>query len=203
MAQPPAPSDAKHGAVVVDDHTPKGTAEDTKTILDGLSAGSLGQSIALPAPSIAHDFRLSANLDRKIALGQSCWGERNWIGICGGEWSATWGKGKIVPGGQDAQLLTDTKSTFVDTRYLLVTDDEKPAHIMVRTEGWRTGPPAVLERLLDPVEGDKVSPDEYRFRLYVRFETGDERYRWVNEGMWVGSGVRRGLEVLYDGYRLL
>lgn len=65
---------------------------------------------------------------------------------------------------------------------------------MVRTEGWRTGPPAVLERLLDPVEGDKVSPEEYRFRLFVRFETGDERYRWVNEGMWIGSGIRRGLE---------
>lgn len=98
------------------------------------------------------------------------------------------------PGGQDAQLLTDTKATFVDTRYLLATDDAPPAHIMVRTEGWRTGPADVLTRLLDPVEGDRVDPAEYRFRLFVRFETGDERYRWVNEGMWIGSGVRRGLE---------
>lgn len=49
-------------------------------------------------------------------------------------------------------------------------------------------------RLLDPVEGDRVGPDEYRFRITVRLETGDERYRWVNEGMWVGSGIRRGLE---------
>lgn len=98
------------------------------------------------------------------------------------------------PGGQDAQLLTENKSTFVDTRYLLATADAEPAHIMVRTEGWRTGPPEVLTRLLDPVEGDKVSPDEYRFRIFIRFETGDDRYRWVNEGMWIGSGVRRGLE---------
>lgn len=98
------------------------------------------------------------------------------------------------PGGQDAQLLTENKSTFVDTRYLLATGDAEPAHIMVRTEGWRTGPPEVLTRLLDPVEGDKVSPDEYRFRIFIRLETGDERYRWVNEGMWIGSGVRRGLE---------
>lgn len=82
----------------------------------------------------------------------------------------------------------------MDTRYLLVTADAEPAHIMVRTEGWRTGPPEVLTRLLDPVEGDKVSPDEYRFRIFIRLETGDERYRWVNEGMWIGSGVRRGLE---------
>lgn len=98
------------------------------------------------------------------------------------------------PGGQDAQLLTENKSTFVDTRYLLATADSEPAHIMVRTEGWRTGPPEVLTRLLDPVEGDKVSPDEYRFRIFIRLETGDERYKWVNEGMWIGSGVRRGLE---------
>lgn len=87
----------------------------------------------------------------------------------------------------------------MDTRYLLATDDADgaeaaPAHIMVRTEGWRTGPPEVLTRLLDPVEADGVDPGEYRFRLFVRLETGDERYRWVNEAMWIGSGVRRGLE---------
>lgn len=65
-------------------------------ILGGLSGGSLGQTMALPAPRLVHDFRLSAALERKVALGRSCWGERNWIGICGGEWSATWGRGKIV-----------------------------------------------------------------------------------------------------------
>lgn len=67
-----------------------------EAILGGLSGGSLGQTIALPAPRLVHDFRLSAALERKVALGRSCWGERNWIGICGGEWSATWGRGKIV-----------------------------------------------------------------------------------------------------------
>ncbi|KAH8788264.1 hypothetical protein F5883DRAFT_635160 [Diaporthe sp. PMI_573] len=169
----------------------------------GFSAGSLARTIGLPKPRLERDFRMQARLEGKVALGRSCWGERNWIGICGGEWSAAWGKGTVVPGGQDAQLLTENKSTFVDTRYLLATADAQPAHIMVRTEGWRTGPPEVLTRLLDPVEGDKVSPDEYRFRIFIRLETGDERYRWVNEGMWIGSGVRRGLEVIYDGYRLL
>ncbi|KAG8157150.1 hypothetical protein KVR01_012858 [Diaporthe batatas] len=160
----------------------------------GFSAGSLARTIGLPTPRLERDFRMQASLEGKVALGRSCWGERNWIGICGGEWSATWGKGTVVPGGQDAQLLTEKKSTFVDTRYLLATADAPPAHIMVRTEGWRTGPPDVLTRLLDPVEGDKVSPDEYRFRIFIRLETGDDRYRWLNEGMWIGSGVRRGLE---------
>ncbi|TPX12657.1 uncharacterized protein E0L32_000834 [Thyridium curvatum] len=178
-------------------HDPQGTPEEADKITSGFTPGALGQTISLPIPRIVHDFRLQAQLDRKIALGKSPWGERNWIGIRSGEWSATWGKGTLVPGGQDAQLLTDTKATFVDTRYLIATSDaDRAAHIMVRTEGWRTGPPDVLTRLLDPVEGDKVSADEYRFRIFVKFETGDERYRWLNEAMWIGSGVRRGLEVV-------
>ncbi|POS72969.1 hypothetical protein DHEL01_v208639 [Diaporthe helianthi] len=183
-------------------NTNKPAEAEADQISASFSAGSLARTIGLPVPRLERDFRMQASLEGKVALGKSCWGERNWIGICGGEWSATWGKGTVVPGGQDAQLLTENKSTFVDTRYLLATADAQPAHIMVRTEGWRTGPPDVLTRLLDPVEGDKVSPDEYRFRIFIRLETGDERYRWLNEGMWIGSGVRRGLEVIYDGYRL-
>lgn len=65
---------------------------------------------------------------------------------------------------------------------------------MVRTQGWRTGPPDVLEKLLDPIEGDKVPASAYRFRLTIKLETGDPRYLWVNEGMWIGSGIRRGSE---------
>lgn len=80
-------------------HEPRGTSSDDEaqqSIQAGLSAGSLGQTIALPAPRLVHDFRLRAKLEGKIGLGASCWGERNWIGICGGEWSATWGRGIIV-----------------------------------------------------------------------------------------------------------
>lgn len=62
----------------------------------GFSAGSLARTIGLPAPRLERDFRMQARLEGKIALGQSCWGTRNWIGICGGEWSATWGKGTVV-----------------------------------------------------------------------------------------------------------
>lgn len=92
VAAPP-PASATHR---LDAHEPRGTPEDAQTITAGLSPGSLGQTIALPAPRLVHDFRMRAQLEGKVALGQSCWGERNWIGICGGEWSATWGKGTVV-----------------------------------------------------------------------------------------------------------
>lgn len=90
--------------------------------------------------------------------------------------------------------MTENNTALSDTRYMLVTDDPEPAHIMVKTEGWRTGPPDVLQRLLDPVEGAKVECKEYRVRLFVKFETGDERYRWLNEAMWIGSATRSGFE---------
>lgn len=62
----------------------------------GFSAGSLARTIGLPVPRLKLDFRMQARLEGKVALGKSCWGERNWIGICGGEWSAAWGKGTVV-----------------------------------------------------------------------------------------------------------
>lgn len=73
-----------------------GADAEADKISAGFSAGSLARTIALPAPRLERDFRMQARLEGKIALGQSCWGTRNWIGICGGEWSATWGKGAVV-----------------------------------------------------------------------------------------------------------
>lgn len=77
-------------------HDSSKPAEGSDKISAGFSAGSLARTIGLPTPKLERDFRMQANLEGKVALGKSCWGERNWIGICGGEWSATWGKGKVV-----------------------------------------------------------------------------------------------------------
>lgn len=94
---PDPPSTGSLAARPNNDHIPEGTPAEHEKILSGLlPAGGLGQTISLAVPRLVHDFRLAANLERKIGLGQSCWGERNWIGICGGAWSATWGKGRIV-----------------------------------------------------------------------------------------------------------
>jgi hypothetical protein len=69
----------------------------------------------------------------------------------------------------------------------------------VRTHGWRTGPPEILAQLSDPALADNVDPNSYKFRIFIEMETGDERYRdKVNCGMWVGSGMRKGAEVVYE-----
>jgi len=82
----------------------------------------------------------------------------------------------------------------LEASYLLQTSDMPPAYITVKTDGWRTGPREVLEKLFDPEQADNVDPRTYLFRLYIHLETGDERYLHVNTGMWIGSGMRRGAE---------
>lgn len=164
------------------------------------------EAFKLPVPTLKHDFRLACKLVGRIPIGPTATGggHRNWIGLAGGYFNATWGAGIIVPGGQDNQVVGSDLSTHVDTHYLLRTDDG--VHITVHTEGWRTvgtGGHEALEKLFDPVAADSVSPDAYRFRLYINLETGDGRYRHLNASMWVGSGARLGRWVIYDAYRVL
>lgn len=94
-------------------------------------------------------------------------------------------------------------SARIETTYLLQTNDREPAFIVVKTEGWRTGSPEVLAALADPARADNVDPRSYSFRLFIRLETGDERYAdKINYSMWIGSGMRKDREVIYDAYRV-
>ncbi|KAH8195451.1 hypothetical protein TruAng_010376 [Truncatella angustata] len=160
--------------------------------------------LKLPSPSYSYDFRMSVDLNPKVAVGTvPSGGVRNWISFSGGNWAATWGSGTVLccqPGGQDSQVVDpETYIVHMETMYLLKTNDEEPAYIEIRTRGFRTGPKEVLEALQDPEKANDVDPSSYSFRLFVQMETGDKRYQdKVNYGMWVGSGMRKGAQVIYE-----
>ncbi|KAI0179601.1 hypothetical protein GGR52DRAFT_313417 [Hypoxylon sp. FL1284] len=161
--------------------------------------------LRLAAPELSYEFRMSVQLNPKLAVGiVPSGGMRNWISFSGGTWAATWGSGTVLPGGQDSQVVDP--QTFVvrmETAYLLKTDDDEPAYIEVRTRGFRTGPKDILEALQDASKADSINPSSYKFRLFATMETGDARYASkVNYGMWVGSGMRKGAQVIYDAYRV-
>lgn len=80
----------------------------------------------------------------------------------------------------------DQQTAHLDTRYNLQTHDG--AVLYLRTTGTRTGKREVLEAL---GEG-KIGPDQFRMRLNLTFETGDERYSWLNQGVFVASSGRVG-----------
>jgi hypothetical protein len=186
-------------------------ANEAEERVDGLPPNFSKVSFPLPTPKLTHDFRLACTLQPKIPIGPTpAGGQRNWIIIGPGWFSATWAKGTVVPGGQDNQIVSpDDLSTYVSTNYLLKTTEPKaegkegnPAYITVHTEGWRTGPREVMEALFDPARADSVTADRYSFFLSVRLETGDERYKWVSKATWIARGARRANMVVYDAYRV-
>ena len=77
-----------------------------------------------------------------------------------------------------------------DARYTLETDDR--ALIYVRNFGYRHGPAEVIRRL---AAGEPVDPALYYMRTTPRFETGAERYRWLNGLICVATGARHAAAV--------
>ncbi|EXJ63008.1 hypothetical protein A1O7_03452 [Cladophialophora yegresii CBS 114405] len=160
-------------------------------LLHRFDEGDVARSLALPTPTLELDFRMSIKVNPKIGVGSGLFGHRDWVSIVGGQWAGRWGKGIVIPGGQDSQLVVKDLATHSDATYLLQTNDDPPAYITARHKGWRSGPKDVLERLNDPTVADTVPANQYKFRMTVEFETGDERYAFLNACLWMASGSRR------------
>ncbi|MCJ1310325.1 hypothetical protein MMC25_003988 [Agyrium rufum] len=173
-------------------------------IHDGFQGDAGGsRSFPIPRPTLQRDFQMCVQLNPNISIGPGVWGHRNWQGFISGHWNGRFGKGTVVPGGQDKQLVAQDLSTHVDANFVLQTHDHPPAYIAVRAEGWRVGPREILEKLVDTARSDEVDPTSYSFRLYIHMETGDNRYLHLNTGMWLGSAMRRGTEMIFDAYRVM
>ena len=70
----------------------------------------------------------------------------------------------------------------------------------MQNRGLRHGPPAILAAL---ARGEEVDPASYYMRTTPIFETGDRRYRWLNDLVAIGSGSRRPDAVVLDFYQVL
>lgn len=123
-------------------------------------------------------------------LGDSPLGRRRIIPITGGTFRGERLSGRVLPGGADWQVIRSDGVAELDARYTLETHDK--ALIYVRNFGYRHGPAEVLQRL---AAGEPVDPALYYMRTTPRFETGAERYRWLNRIICVATGARRAAAV--------
>lgn len=121
----------------------------------------------------------------------------------GGKFEGPRLRGEILPGGGDWEIVQPDGTAFLDTRYNLRTHDG--ATIYLQTRGVRKGPKEILENLGKDtsITADQyqcvlfasnrcVLADDRRMRLNCFFETGDERYKWLNNEVVIASSARCG-----------
>jgi hypothetical protein len=56
----------------------------------------VASSLALPAPALDLDFRMSIRVKPKLNVGGGPSGRQAWISCMGGQWAGTWGKGILL-----------------------------------------------------------------------------------------------------------
>jgi hypothetical protein len=142
-------------------------------------------------------FTIFAELEAITNLGHTPYGQRRIIGIVGGSVRGPKLTGRILPGGNDWQIIRSDGAADIKARYTIET--EAGALIMVTSEGLRHGPPEVMEKL---ARGDNVDPDQYYFRTVMRFETADPAVDWLNRILALARGHRQPRAVRLDVYEV-
>jgi hypothetical protein len=148
----------------------------------------------MPAESLRSEFLCSVTgfVAPPRDVGETPRGTRRFHPAIGGSFEGPRLRGEVLPDGGDWLLLRPDGVLEQDVRITLKTDDG--AFIYVRYAGMRHGPPEVMARL---TQGETVDPSEYYLRVAPMFETGAERYAWLNKILAVG--VARGSRLIRFG----
>jgi hypothetical protein len=148
-------------------------------------------------PRLERLCRATVEIAAPLVVGDTPLGLRRVIPITGGRVEGPRFSGEVLPGGADWQIVRADGGAVLEARYTVRTLDG--ALVYVRNIGLRCGPPEVLARL---GRGEAVDPASYYFRTTPRFETGDERYAWLNTSVFVAEGRIATDGVEYQVYRV-
>ncbi|GAB1262296.1 DUF3237 domain-containing protein [Aurantivibrio plasticivorans] len=146
-------------------------------------------------PSLEHFIRVTLEVGAPTQIGATANGVRRYVPILGGIFEGEGMRGKVLAGGGDWLLQRQDGSTLIDARYSLETDHGQIIYIQDR--GFRHGPEQVMARL---AAGEAVDPSEYYFRTSATLETSAPELMWLNQTLFVGSGMRKAANVIVDFY---
>ena len=128
-------------------------------------------------------------------VGQGPHGIRMIYHVTGGTVKGPKLSGEVLPGPADWVLIRPDGAGQLDVRVTIRTDDGQLIYAYYR--GIALIAPEVRQRIM---KGESVDPSEYYFRTTPIFETGAEKYRWLNQVISVGVGTRGPDFVSYNIY---
>ncbi len=135
---------------------------------------------------------LAVTLGAPQKIGAVARGTRVVVPITDGHFEGSRLRGRVLPGGGDWTMLRPDGVLELDLRITLETDDG--ALVYLTSFGLRHGPKEVLAAL---ARGENVDPSAYYFRTTPRFETGSEKYAFLNRVLAVATGDRRATGPIY------
>ncbi|MFT4212903.1 MAG: DUF3237 domain-containing protein [Microbacterium sp.] len=151
-------------------------------------------SARAPVPSLEPAFEVTVELGPLEDHGMTRAGHRRVVPIVGGTVEGAF-DGDILPGGADWQIARADGGIEIDGRYSARSADGSLLHL--HAVGVRSGPPDVLEALLD---GEDVDPSRYYFRTVVTVESAT--HPELERSLYVASCVREANRVAYVAYRV-
>lgn len=128
-------------------------------------------------------YHIHAELGAPQVIGDTQYGRRGILPVTGGHFEGPKMRGTILPPGGEWGLTRIDGVGRLDVRMTLKTEDD--ALIYVTYTGVFDGDPAVTARALST--GD-VDEGEYYLRITPYFETGYDKYKWLNRVVAVGYG---------------
>ena len=143
-------------------------------------------------------FQINFEVPRVVNAGLTPYGIRRIAEVSGGVFEGPKLRGTVLPAGGDWIIIRPDKVMQLDVRVTLKTEDDELIYMTYR--GVRHGPDDVMERLN---AGDDVDPSDYYFRTAPFFETGSEKYAWLNGIICVSKGQRLPKGPVYQVYQVL
>ncbi len=135
--------------------------------------------------SLTTELLLDADIDLAPAenVGASPFGTRSIHIVTGGTFQGPGLRGTFRSGGGDWLLTLAGGAHELDVRATIETDDGALIYLSYR--GVLDVAPDVMARVF---AGEEIAPSEYYFRTTPRFETGSEKYAWLNKTICIGTG---------------
>ncbi len=152
----------------------------------------------LPPPALEHICDLAVTIAPPVEIGQTASGLRRVIPITGGVVTGPRLRGKVLAAGADFQLiLGGGTQAHLDARYVIELDDG--TRVFVQNTALRF---ASLENSQRIMRGEPVNPADIYFRCQPRLEASGEKWAWLAESQFIGSGRRAPDGVYLSFYRV-
>jgi Protein of unknown function (DUF3237) len=148
--------------------------------------------------NLVYEFSFTAELGEAVQIGDGPFGTRRIREVLSGEVTGDRIRGTVGTGGADWVLVGSDGYGRLDVRLTLHTHDG--AHIYVQYFGLIEYTDAALAANAGHRSSDW---GDHYFRTCPRLETGDRRYEWVNQTVFVARGrLHPGPIVEYEVFRL-